>query len=260
MSSSDDWREERLRARRQREAEEAAAAEALRAAQTAPHDAQPKAQTPSRARFPTPGLPTMSFKAPTFARRRTTGNVAGGSFSLNTLQISLIALALAVLISVAAAKLRGHHELTASANPSTQRSAMQTAADETSPIVYSAPSAPTAPEPIATGGQPVSSDESAPSRLDSAAQVIERPSEEQFAAAFPDQAGPGDYQGRVVVRCAISASAEPGGCSVISETPAGAGFGEAALGLIHKFKFRPKMAAGEAVDGGVVTVPIQFTR
>jgi TonB family protein len=260
MSDGDDWREERLRARRQREAEEAVA-EAERAARAAPPPAEPERRLPPRAPFPTSGLPPFSFKAPTFARRRAPGSAATQPFALNALQMSLIALGLVLLISIVAAKLRSHpSDLAASASPSVQRSALQTAADEAWPTAYSAPSAPAAPEPVAAGGDPVSANPQVPSGSDTAAQVIERPSEEQFAAAFPDQAGPSDYQGRAVIRCAISASAEPGGCSVVSETPAGAGFGEAALSLIHKFKFRPKMVSGEAVDGGVVTVPVQFAR
>ena len=92
------------------------------------------------------------------------------------------------------------------------------------------------------------------------ARWVEKPSDDEIAAAFPDEARAADDSGHVVVQCEISAAGEPSACSIQSETPAGDGFGQAALSLAPTFKFKPKTVNGVAVDGGVATMSVRLDR
>ena len=48
------------------------------------------------------------------------------------------------------------------------------------------------------------------------------------------------------------------GCSVVSESPAGAGFGEATIRAASKFRMRPKTVDGAPVEGARVRVPLTW--
>jgi TonB family protein len=63
--------------------------------------------------------------------------------------------------------------------------------------------------------------------------------------------------GRVLLQCevAIDGSAS---CRVIDETPAGLGFGDAALAFSKTFKMKPMTVNGQPVDGGEIKIPIKF--
>ena len=56
----------------------------------------------------------------------------------------------------------------------------------------------------------------------------------------------------------MTASGNLTGCSVASESPSGAGFGQAAMQMARLFKMSPKTVDGEATEGGSVRVPITF--
>jgi TonB family protein len=63
--------------------------------------------------------------------------------------------------------------------------------------------------------------------------------------------------GRVLLQCevAIDGSAS---CRVIDETPAGLGFGDAALAFSKTFKMKPMTVNGQPVDGGTIKIPLKF--
>ena len=61
-----------------------------------------------------------------------------------------------------------------------------------------------------------------------------------------------------MLSCTVTAAATIAGCRVVSETPRGARFGEAAIKLSAYFKMSPRTVDGQAVDGATVTLPIHF--
>jgi protein TonB len=56
----------------------------------------------------------------------------------------------------------------------------------------------------------------------------------------------------------VTAKGTVAGCSVVSESPADYGFGDAAIKLSRGFRMKPKRADGSPVEGGIVTIPIVF--
>jgi TonB family protein len=71
-------------------------------------------------------------------------------------------------------------------------------------------------------------------------------------------AGPTKPKGHVVMRCTVTAEGQLSDCSIVSETPAGLGYGAAALKLSDQFKMRPYTRDGQSVGGATVTIPMNF--
>ena len=90
-------------------------------------------------------------------------------------------------------------------------------------------------------------------------QWVRRPSAEQMLAAYPDRALEREISGRATLSCGVRADGSMTGCSVVSETPSGAGFGRAALGLSRHFRLSPRTVDGAVIDGARVSIPIAFT-
>jgi protein TonB len=87
---------------------------------------------------------------------------------------------------------------------------------------------------------------------------LERPTPAAIQAFYPPAALKQRVHGRVVLTCAISVDGWAQACQVISETPPGYGFGDAAIKVVRVARLSPMTIDGVPVGGGVVQIPINF--
>jgi protein TonB len=75
---------------------------------------------------------------------------------------------------------------------------------------------------------------------------------------FPERAqSRGIESGTVRLTCVVGSDGRPIDCSVVSEDPAGAGFGSAALSSMRRARFSPRTVDGVA-EGGRANFTISF--
>ena len=87
---------------------------------------------------------------------------------------------------------------------------------------------------------------------------LSRPGSDELARFYPARALDEGVSGVATLSCLVDAGGSLTGCRVLSETPARAGFGAAALKLARFFRMSPRTEDGRAVDGGSVRIPIRF--
>lgn len=88
---------------------------------------------------------------------------------------------------------------------------------------------------------------------------IEGPSSRQIADAAPAAAKRARVDGMVNMRCIIGLDSRLYDCRVVSETPQGMGFGEAAVRVaMDRFRFSPPTRNGRPVAGAEMPLGIQF--
>ena len=85
-----------------------------------------------------------------------------------------------------------------------------------------------------------------------------KPSPEDIWWAYPPKARADDVAGRATITCNISVDGVPEDCTVVSEQPADYGFGEAAVSLASRMRFRPMIRCGRA-ERSHVRIPIAFS-
>jgi len=87
---------------------------------------------------------------------------------------------------------------------------------------------------------------------------LKKPTPEQMRAAWPYEAARKGIGGKAVISCEVDIQGLLKNCGVVSETPEGSGFGQAALLLAPSFKMKPRRVNGKPAEGGQVRIPISF--
>ncbi|HEY3815223.1 MAG TPA: energy transducer TonB [Caulobacteraceae bacterium] len=113
----------------------------------------------------------------------------------------------------------------------------------TPPVV--APPAPAAPKP------------QAPAILTDP-QWVRQPNGNDFVTFYPPQALEAGIEGHSSMECTVRADGTLTACHIISESPAGKGFGSAELRIASRFKMRPATRDGEPVEGHKVVIPLAW--
>ncbi|MFN3228630.1 MAG: energy transducer TonB [Asticcacaulis sp.] len=85
------------------------------------------------------------------------------------------------------------------------------------------------------------------------------PDARDLERAYPPRALENGVEGSATLVCLVTTQGTLSACDVATESPAGQGFGKAALKLAPNFRMIPKTEDGVPVEGGVVRVPIRFT-
>jgi len=84
------------------------------------------------------------------------------------------------------------------------------------------------------------------------------PSQQDFMSVYPTGAMQAGVGSKVILSCRITVTGAPTGCAVVSETPPGQGFGQAALTMIPQMLFNPAIKDGKPVEFNHLTIPINF--
>lgn len=92
----------------------------------------------------------------------------------------------------------------------------------------------------------------------SAQNWVERPSADDFERYYPAWALWFGVEGRARLQCTVAVGGQLTECSVLEETPAGWGFGAAAIRLTRHFRAADAMADGRSMIGARVSIPIRF--
>jgi protein TonB len=85
---------------------------------------------------------------------------------------------------------------------------------------------------------------------------LSRPDSGDLDRFYPERAKEDGVTGRATISCTVTARGTLTGCSVVSESPAGAGFGQATIRAASRFRMRPQTVDGKPVEGGTVRVPL----
>jgi TonB family protein len=87
---------------------------------------------------------------------------------------------------------------------------------------------------------------------------VRQPDSDDFARYYPDRAQRMAVSGHTSLHCVANANGTIGDCTVLSESPADQGFGDASLKLSKLFKLNPAMPDGKSVEGGRVILSLDF--
>ena len=87
---------------------------------------------------------------------------------------------------------------------------------------------------------------------------VRKPTSADLVRFYPRAALAQRVEGMAVMQCRVGRSGELSACRIIRETPQGAGFGTATLGMAPTFQMKPMSRNGRPVAGGVVRIPVRF--
>jgi hypothetical protein len=85
-----------------------------------------------------------------------------------------------------------------------------------------------------------------------------KPSADQLIAVWPHEALKQHKLGQAVIHCRVNVAGGLYNCKVVSETPPGLGFGDAALALTPQFLMNPATRDGQPIDYDGVTIPLNW--
>jgi protein TonB len=87
---------------------------------------------------------------------------------------------------------------------------------------------------------------------------LSQPTAAEMSRFYPARDVDAGVTGQVSLLCGVVASGKLADCRIVSETPPGAAFGDAALKLSAFFRMKPRTIDGEPVDGGQTRISIAF--
>jgi TonB family protein len=87
---------------------------------------------------------------------------------------------------------------------------------------------------------------------------VQLPTADELGRFYPPLARQIALPGKARMRCNVNTLGMLDSCKVVGETPAGVGFGAAALQLASYFRMRPQMVNGAPVGGASVVIPLNF--
>ena len=87
---------------------------------------------------------------------------------------------------------------------------------------------------------------------------VEKPTLQDLVAVYPKAAEKADVTGMVMMACGVRQDGRLHACAIRQETPAGHGFGRAALKLSPRFRMEASQPDGRPTGGMEVTIPIKF--
>jgi len=86
-----------------------------------------------------------------------------------------------------------------------------------------------------------------------------KPTPEIVQPYYPKEAEKKRIEGSALIHCTITKEGRANDCRVISETPVGYGFGNAAIATTSVMSFRPATKDGVPQEQSPINIPIHFT-
>lgn len=137
---------------------------------------------------------------------------------------------------------------------------------DTAPVVINDNAAPTTGPAISVtnlvenpveNASPAATPNPPPARVITNPSWSRQPNADQMMRAYPSRALDAGRSGSAVLSCLVQANGNVTGCNVMSETPAGEGFGRAAQQLSRHFRINPRTVDGTA-EGSRVSINLRF--
>jgi periplasmic protein TonB len=112
---------------------------------------------------------------------------------------------------------------------------------------------------VLVAGAPVAAERDTTSVIDAMTpDWLRAPSAEDVRRYHPDLAARQGIGGRAVLDCVLGPRGEMASCAVVSESPAGMGFGQSALKISKFYKVRLQSGPNPMGQGSHLRIPIRF--